>query len=219
MPKPDNRLCPEQVDRIDRAVVRRGWEVYKRGMQDHSSNPTAFYTLFETSIGLCGLAWNERGVIGFQLPEDDVSRTRSRIAKRFPGIVEVTPTLDIQHIIADVTALLQGEARDLSTVPLDMEALSDFDRRVYEIARSIPPGRVLTYGEVAARLGINNARAIGQSLGRNPFAVIVPCHRVVAADGKLGGFSASGGASTKLRLLAIEKARRDESPTLFDLIS
>ncbi|MFC1456872.1 methylated-DNA--[protein]-cysteine S-methyltransferase [Microvirga arabica] len=188
-------------------------------MQDHPSTHTPFYTLFETAIGLCGLAWNERGVTGFQLPEDDPSSTRNRIAKRFPGIVETSPPSDIQRIIADVTALLQGEARSLSAVPLDMNGVSDFDCRVYEVARSIPPGRVLTYGEVASRLGIDNARAVGQSLGRNPFAVIVPCHRVVAADGKLGGFSANGGASTKLRLLAIEGARRDESPTLFDLIS
>jgi methylated-DNA-[protein]-cysteine S-methyltransferase len=188
-------------------------------MQDHPPHRQAFYTLFETAIGLCGLAWNAHGIVGFQLPEDDASRTRSRIAKRFPEAVEAPPPPDMQRIIADVTALLQGEARDLSAVPLDMKDVSDFDRRVYEIARNIPPGRVLTYGEVAAQLGISNARAIGQSLGRNPFAVIVPCHRVVAADGKLGGFSANGGATTKRRLLAIENARRDESPTLFDLIS
>ncbi|WP_114944883.1 methylated-DNA--[protein]-cysteine S-methyltransferase [Microvirga calopogonii] len=187
-------------------------------MQDHPSDNAAFYTLFETSIGLCGLAWNGRGVIGFQLPEDDETLTRGRLAKRFPAIVETAPPLDIQDVIADVTALLQGEARDLSSVPLNMDGLTDFDRRVYEIARGIPPGRVLTYGEVAARLGIDNARAIGQALGRNPFAIIVPCHRVVAAGGKLGGFSANGGATTKRRLLAIEGARRDESPTLFDLI-
>jgi methylated-DNA-[protein]-cysteine S-methyltransferase len=188
-------------------------------MQADPSTHPAFYTLFETALGLCGLAWHERGVIGFQLPEDDASRTRSRIAKRFPGIVEGVPSPEIQRIIADVTALMQGEARNLLDVSLDMEGVSDFDRRVYEVARSIPPGRVLTYGEVASRLGIDNARAIGQSLGRNPFAVIVPCHRVVAADGKLGGFSANGGATTKRRLLAIEDARRDETPTLFDLIS
>jgi methylated-DNA-[protein]-cysteine S-methyltransferase len=188
-------------------------------MQDHPPNSAAFYTIFESAIGLCGLAWNGRGVIGFQLPEDNPSRTRSHIARRFPGIEEVPPPQDIQGIIADVVALLEGEARDLSAVPLDLEGVSDFDRHVYEVARGIPPGRVLTYGEVAARLGINNARAIGQSLGRNPFAVIVPCHRVVAADGRLGGFSANGGATTKRRLLAIENARRDESPTLFDLIS
>lgn len=188
-------------------------------MRDHPSDIAAFYTLFETSIGLCGLAWNERGVVGFQLPEDDAPKVRARLAKRFPGIVESPPQQDIQGVIADVAALLRGEARDLSHVPLDMDGISDFDSRVYEIARTIPPGRVLTYGEIASRLGIDNARAIGQSLGRNPFAVIVPCHRVVAAGGKLGGFSANGGATTKRRLLAIEGARRDESPTLFDLIS
>ncbi|WP_201837814.1 methylated-DNA--[protein]-cysteine S-methyltransferase [Microvirga zambiensis] len=182
-------------------------------------NHAASYTLFETAIGLCGLAWNERGIIGFQLPEDDAFRMQGRIARRFPGIVETPPPPDIQVVIADVVALMQGEARDLSAVPLDMDGVPDFDRRVYEIGRSIPPGRVLTYGEVASRLGIDNARAIGQALGRNPIAVIVPCHRVVAAGGKLGGFSANGGSTTKRRLLAIEDARRDESPTLFDLIS
>jgi len=187
-------------------------------MPQHTDR-TASYTLFETAIGLCGLAWNERGIIGFQLPEDDASRMRGRIARRFPGIAEAPPPAEIRAIIADVTALLRGEARDLSAVPLDLKGVPDFDRRVYEIARLIPPGRVLTYGTIASRLGIDNARAIGQALGRNPIAVIVPCHRVVAADGKLGGFSAHGGAATKRRLLAIENARRDETPTLFDLIS
>jgi methylated-DNA-[protein]-cysteine S-methyltransferase len=230
MPKSDDRHqawkksfgVTRQGNRRDRVTIPSCSTMpggLQRSMQDHPSNHAAFYALFDTSIGLCGLAWNERGVIGFQLPEGDASRTRGRIAKRFPGIVEAPPPLSIQEIIADVTALLRGEARDLSAVPLDMEGVSDFDRRVYEIARSIPPGRVVTYGEVASRLGINNARAIGQSLGRNPFAVIVPCHRVVAADGRLGGFSANGGAMTKRRLLAIEDARRDENPTLFDLIS
>ncbi|MCB5175301.1 methylated-DNA--[protein]-cysteine S-methyltransferase [Microvirga lenta] len=188
-------------------------------MQDHPSDREASYTLFDTPIGVCGLAWNERGIAGFQLPEEDVSGMRSRLAKRFPGIRETPPPPDIRAVIDDVAALLGGEARDLSAVPLDMDGVPEFDRRIYEIARSIPPGRVLTYGEIASRLRIDNARAIGQALGRNPFTVIVPCHRVVAAGGKLGGFSANGGATTKRRLLAIEGARRDESPTLFDLIS
>lgn len=188
-------------------------------MSNHSANHDAFYTLFDTPIGFCGLAWNGRGVIGVQLPEDDASKTRSRIAKRFPGSSEASPPTDIQRIIADVVALLQGEARDLSTVPLDMEGVPELHRRVYEVALSIPPGRLLTYGEIASRLGVDNARLIGQALGKNPFPIIVPCHRVVAARGKLGGFSANGGGQTKQRLLAIEDARRDDSPTLFDLIS
>jgi methylated-DNA-[protein]-cysteine S-methyltransferase len=188
-------------------------------MQDQSSDHTAFYTLFDTPIGCCGLAWNGRGVIGVQLPEADASRTRSRIAKRFPGSSEASPPPHIQAIIADVVALLHGEARDLSHVPLDMKGVPELHRRVYEVALGIPPGRLLTYGEIASRVGVDNARLIGQALGKNPFPIIVPCHRVVAAGGKLGGFSANGGGQTKLRLLAIEDARRDDSPTLFDLIS
>jgi methylated-DNA-[protein]-cysteine S-methyltransferase len=188
-------------------------------MQDHPSQREAFYTLFDTPIGFCGLAWNGRGVVGVQLPENDVSKTRSRIEKRFPRISEASPPSRIQTILADVIALLKGEPRDLSAVPLDMEGVPELHRRVYEVALSIPPGRVLTYGEIASRIGIDNARLIGQALGKNPFPIIVPCHRVVAAGGKLGGFSANGGGQTKRRLLAIEDARRDDSPTLFDLIS
>lgn len=188
-------------------------------MQDHPSNREAFYTLFDTPIGLCGMAWNGHGVVGMQLPEDDASKSRSRIAKRFPESLEVPPPPHIQTIIAEVIALLKGEARDLSAIPLDMAGVPELHRRVYEVARSIPPGKLMTYGEIASRLGINNARLIGQALGKNPFVIIVPCHRVVAAGGKLGGFSANGGGMTKRRLLAIEGARRDESPTLFDLIS
>jgi methylated-DNA-[protein]-cysteine S-methyltransferase len=188
-------------------------------MQDYPSDREAFYTLFDTPIGVCGLAWNRRGVAGVQLPEDDESKTRSRIEKRFPGTSQASPPADIQKVVADVIALLKGEARDLSSVPLDMEGVPELHRRVYEVARGIPPGKLMTYGEIASHLDVDNARMIGQALGRNPFAIIVPCHRVVAAGGKLGGFSANGGSMTKRRLLAIEGARRDEGPTLFDLIS
>ncbi len=188
-------------------------------MQDQPSDGTVFHTLFDTPIGVCGLAWNGRGVVGVQLPEDDAARTRGRIAKRFPKSTEASPPPRIQTIISDVIALLEGEARDLSAVPLDMEGVPELHRRVYEVALSIPPGKLMTYGEIASRLGIANARLIGQALGKNPFAIIVPCHRVVAAGGKLGGFSANGGGMTKRRILAIEGARRDEGPTLFDLMS
>ena len=111
-------------------------------------------------------------------------------------------------------ALLRGEPRDLGAIDLDMSGIPEFPRRVYAVARAIPPGQTVTYGDVAARLGEPGAaRAVGQALGRNPFAIIVPCHRVVAAGGRLGGFSANGGAATKRRILAIEGAHRDE-PTL-----
>ena len=175
----------------------------QRSMQDHASGHAAFYTLFETSLGLCGLAWSERGVICFQLPEEDASRTRGRIAKRFPGIVEALPPPDIQGIIADVAALLLGEARDLSAVPLDMEGVTDFDRRVYEVARSIPPGRVLTYGEVAARLGIDNARPSARRWG----AIRLPssCHAI-----GLSRRAASSGAS---RPMAAPRPSAGSSPS------
>ena len=116
-----------------------------------------------------------------------------------------------------ITALLRGEATDLSSAVLDMEQVPTFNRRVYEVARTIPRGSTLTYGEIAARLGERRlAREVGQALGENPFAIVVPCHRVVAAGGKPGGFSARGGVKTKLRMLAIEGAPAAGTLPLFD---
>ncbi len=117
--------------------------------------------------------------------------------------------------IADIVALLDGGACDLSCVALDMEGVADFDRKVYEVARTIAPGETMSYGAIAARLGDPGAaRGVGQALGRNPFAIVVPCHRVVTADGGLGGFSAAGGSATKRRMLEIEGAAV-APPTLF----
>jgi methylated-DNA-[protein]-cysteine S-methyltransferase len=123
----------------------------------------------------------------------------------------------VQRVIDDIVALLQGEAIDLSEVALDMSRVDEFERRVYEVARTIQPGATLTYGEIATRLGDRSlARDVGQAMGRNPFPIVVPCHRVLAAGGKAGGFSANGGLSTKLRMLTIERARTSDAPTLFD---
>src|SRR5207244_4465282 len=109
------------------------------------------------------------------------------------------------------------EASDLSAVALDMERVSPFHRRVYQVARTIPPGATLSYGDIAAHLGARGlARAVGQALGRNPFAIVVPCHRVLAAGGKAGGFSANGGITTKLRLLSLEGAHANRQPELVD---
>jgi len=175
------------------------------------------FTLFDTDIGPCGIAWGERGVIAVQLPEADAARTRARLVRRCPDARETPPPSEVQAAIEDIVALLRGEARDLSGVALDMERVEEFDRRVYEIARNIPAGETLSYGEIAARLGGRDlARNVGQALGRNPFPIVVPCHRVLAAGGKAGGFSANGGVTTKLRLLTIERARTSTTPTLFD---
>jgi len=179
---------------------------------------TPGYCLFDTAIGACAVAWGERGLKGVQLPEADAAKTRARMTRRYPDIVETAPPADVQDAIAAITALVGGKTRDLGAIPLDMEDVAAFPKAVYEVARTIPPGQTLTYGEIATRLGDPlQARAVGEALGRNPFAIVVPCHRVLAAGGKLGGFSANGGVVTKLRLLEIEGARiGDEGPGLFD---
>jgi methylated-DNA-[protein]-cysteine S-methyltransferase len=163
-------------------------------------------TLFETPIGRCGIAWGARGIVGVQLPEPAGSE-RGRLLQRFPDACETRPPADVEAAIGRIVALLEGQAPDLDSIGLDMSAVPEFDRRVYEITRAIPRGTTRSYGEIAADLGDPGAaRAVGQALGRNPFPIIVPCHRVLAAAGRPGGFSAHGGVATKLRLLAIEGA-------------
>jgi methylated-DNA-[protein]-cysteine S-methyltransferase len=173
------------------------------------------FALFRTAIGACAVAWSERGIIAVQLPEEDEGRTRARLLRRLPDATELDPLPHVARVIDGVVALLAGERADLSAAVLDMRAVPEFERRVYEIARTIGAGQTLSYGQIAARLGdAGAARAVGQALGRNPFPLIVPCHRVLAAGGKAGGFSAHGGVQTKLRLLAIEGAHPGE-PDLF----
>ena len=176
------------------------------------------HTLFPTAIGVCGIAWGVAGVVAVQLPEADAARTRTRLLKGLPALPEVASTpSEIQAAIEGIQALLNGEARDLREIPLDMARLTDFQRDVYGIARGISPGQTLTYGDVAHALGDPGlARAVGQALGHNPFAPIVPCHRVLAAGARSGGFSAGGGVATKLRMLQIERARFGDAPGLFD---
>jgi methylated-DNA-[protein]-cysteine S-methyltransferase len=175
------------------------------------------FCVFATAIGWCGIAWSEVGLAGVQLPAGDGQATRSCMRGRFPSVPEQPAPPEVQTVIARVQALLQGQPDALLDVPLDMSGVQPFHQRVYEITRAIPPGRTLTYGEVAARLGEPGAaRAVGQALGHNPFAPVVPCHRVLAARSGAGGFSAEGGVATKLRLLQIENAQLGPDPGLFD---
>jgi methylated-DNA-[protein]-cysteine S-methyltransferase len=175
------------------------------------------FALFDTAIGSCAIAWSGRGVLGVQLPEADEAKTRARTRRRFPQVCESSPPADVRRAIDGIVALLRGDAIDFSAVALDMEQVPAFHRRVYEVARTIACGATLTYGEIAKRLGVpGEAREVGEALGRNPIPIIVPCHRVLAAGGKLGGFSAPGGVTTKRRLLAIEGARTSDAPDLFD---
>jgi methylated-DNA-[protein]-cysteine S-methyltransferase len=176
------------------------------------------HTLFDTAIGVCGLAWGAHGITAVQLPEPDTDATRARLLKSAGDCPEVTDLPDaVRAAITGIQALLRGEHRQLLELELDLERLTPFQRRAYAIARAIPPGQTRTYGEVAQELGDPDlARAVGQAMGRNPFAPVVPCHRVLAAGLKPGGFSASGGALTKLRMLAIEGAVPGGTPPLFD---
>lgn len=176
-----------------------------------------FYTVFDTAIGRCGIAWGPAGIIGASLPEDSANDLTARFAARHPEAQEGTPPPDIADAIRRIQALLQGAADDLADIPLDETGLSEFSRRVYQIARRIPPGATRTYGDIAKEMGgLHLAREVGQALGRNPYPIIVPCHRILAAGGKTGGFSAPGGIQTKFRMLAIERAKTDTAPSLFD---
>lgn len=181
-----------------------------------TATPTALFTLFDTAVGACGIAWGDAGICGVQLPEADAAQTRARMRQRFPEAAEAAPDEQVQAAIHGICAMLRGEAHTFDSLVFDMRGVPAFHQRVYALARAIPPGQTLTYGEVAARLGEPGAaRAVGQALGRNPFAPVVPCHRVLAAGDKPGGFSANGGIRTKLRLLIIEGAMRG-TPGLFD---
>ncbi|HTP40525.1 MAG TPA: methylated-DNA--[protein]-cysteine S-methyltransferase [Steroidobacteraceae bacterium] len=164
------------------------------------------FTVFDTGIGPCALAWSEAGVVAVQLPESAAAETGKRLQHRVPHARPASDTpAEVTGAITAIQSLLSGAATDLSGIRLDMSAVPDFHRRAYDVARRIPPGSTLSYGELAERIGQPGAaRAVGQAMGRNPFPIIVPCHRVLAAGGRPGGFSAPGGLDTKRRMLEIE---------------
>ena len=175
------------------------------------------FAIFDTSIGRCCIVWGARGISGVQLPMGSEDKTRGRIRQRYDDIAESTPSAEVQAAIEAIVELLMGKPNDLKDVVLDLQGVPGFNRGVYDIARRIPPGKTLTYGDIAKQLGgVELSRDVGQALGRNPCPVVVPCHRVLAAGGKPGGFSANGGVVTKLKMLAIEGAVVNHTPSLFD---
>lgn len=166
--------------------------------------------MFATAIGSCGICWGDRGVTRVRLPDPSRESIRRQLAR---GVEETVPPPYVLDAIAGMVALLAGEPRDLRSVPVDLRGVPAFGRAVYGVARAVPPGRTLTYGHLAGMLHAPGAaRAVGRALGQNPIPIIIPCHRIVAAGGRSGGFSAPGGSATKLRMLAIEGAGE---PTLF----
>lgn len=174
------------------------------------------FTLFETPLGWAAVAWSAAGLSAVRLPQSQRDSVLAAVKRRAPDAVEAEPPPEVAAVIADILRLLAGGKPDFAGAPLDLSATPEFNARVYGVAREIPPGETLTYGEVAERLGDKLlARDVGQALGQNPWPIVVPCHRVTAAGGKLGGFSAPGGAATKLKLLAIEGAPAAAQGDLF----
>ena len=170
----------------------------------------------DTALGAVAVVWGESGIVGLLLPERDRAALDRRMARRFPDALPAEAEGPVRDAIGRIVDLLAGRDAAFDDTPVDLAATPDFDRRVYGVARTIRRGQTLTYGAVAAAIGDRNAaREVGAALGRNPVPVIVPCHRVLPATGRAGGFSAPGGTATKLRLLALEGAAPGGQPDLF----
>ncbi len=167
------------------------------------------HTLFPTAFGACGLAWNDSALTGFQLPENDVAETERHLAAKAGSKPATGPRPEwVRRLVERVQQHLEGRMQDFAGAPLDWPRVSDFQKAVYLQAQAIKPGYKRSYGEIAKALalGSESARAVGVALATNPWPLIVPCHRVVSAGGKMTGFSAPGGVRTKTRLLVLERA-------------
>jgi methylated-DNA-[protein]-cysteine S-methyltransferase len=179
-----------------------------------TSEPTStHHYVFDSAIGPCGVAWNDRGLTGVQLPEKDRATTERRLAAKAASAGAAAPPPAIATIVADIQRYLAGDAVDFATVAVDLSGLDPFRQKLYETMRALPWGHTTTYGELAQQLGATgweSARDVGEAMGRNPVPVVISCHRVLAAGGKLGGFSAHGGAATKAKLLALEGVQLPE---------
>jgi methylated-DNA-[protein]-cysteine S-methyltransferase len=177
------------------------------------------YAIFDTVIGRCGIAWGDGGILAVQLPEAREIETRRRMLRQYSDARELRPSMNAEIAIEAIALLLRAQPCDFSDVELDMHGMPPFNRRVYEFARTIPRGETMTFAALAKRLGASGAsHAVGQAIGRNPFAILVPCHRVLAAEGETDGFSMNGGVVSKRRLLSLEGAKAKSGPTLFDAL-
>lgn len=171
------------------------------------------YTVFETAGGFCGIAWNDVGITRFQLPTRSAEATERNLLRRLPGGEAAKPTAEIAEAIAAVRRYFDGEEIDFSGFALDLGEQDAFFKRIYDAARRVGWGHTTTYGALAKELGAGPeaARDVGQAMAKNPVGLIIPCHRVLAAGGKVGGFSAPGGATAKIRMLELEGVHLDAS--------
>ena len=177
------------------------------------------YTIFDTAIGRCGIAWGDLGIIGVQLPEVREIDTRKRLFHLYPEARELRPPINVEAAIEGIAMLLRGGVSDLSDVTLDMTGIPAFNQRVYAFARSIPRGESRTYADVASALRASGAtHSVAQAIARNPFMIIVPCHRVLETGHYADKISPNGGVISKRRLLSIEGTHPTTSRTLFDVL-
>ncbi len=168
---------------------------------------TELYSIFETAGGVCGIAWTDKGVARFQLPTKSDEATERLLRRRLsPDAVASVPTPEIDRIISDVRRYFEGSAIDFGQIDLDLGPQDEFFQQIYENVRRLAWGETTTYGRMARQLGAGPeaARTVGEAMARNPVPLIIPCHRVLAAGGKIGGFSAPGGAASKARMLELE---------------
>ena len=177
------------------------------------------YSVFDTGVGRCGIVWSDAGVVGVQLPEAREIETRRRLFHIFPDAREMRAPLNVEIAIEGMVALLHGQPSDLAEIVLDMNGIPNFNRRVYELTRTIPWGETRTYGEIAAQMRASGAsHSVAQAIGKNPFMLIVPCHRVLEAGHYADKISPFGGSISKRRLLSIEGAISPGSKPLFDVL-
>ena len=167
------------------------------------------YLIFETAAGFCGIAWNGVGITRFQLPTKKAEDTERLLLRRLAAGEPGSPTPDVAEAVAAVRRYFNGEQVDFSDIQLDLEGQDPFFKQIYAAARRLGWGQTTTYGALAKELGVGPeaARDVGQAMAKNPVALIIPCHRVLAAGGKVGGFSAPGGSTSKIRMLELEGVR------------
>jgi methylated-DNA-[protein]-cysteine S-methyltransferase len=164
------------------------------------------YLVFETAGGFCGIAWNDVGITRFQLPAGFADVTERNLRRRLPGAEPGKSTAQIVDAVVAASRYFDGEQIDFSVFQLDLDEHGDSLQRIYAAARRVFWGHTTTYGTLAKELGLGpeGARDVGQAMAHNPVPLIIPCHRVLAAGGQLGGFSAPGGSATKARMLELE---------------
>ena len=164
------------------------------------------YLIFDTASGFCGIAWNSVGITRFQLPARNAEATERNLLRRLPGAEPGTLAPQVLEAVAAVKRYFEGEKIDFSDFQLDLDEQEGFFKQIYAAARRLCWGQTTTYGTLAKELGVGPeaAREVGQAMANNPVPLIIPCHRVLAAGGKVGGFSAPGGSAAKIRMLELE---------------